>query len=239
MNEAELLHAIEGIVSPGRFRRYQAGAGTDLDAVTRYLWNVRLAEALFPSIAVFEVTLRNAVHQVLTRHAGTEFWFKSVLQQQTYDNIVQLIGTLTRRIGHLPSADKVVSEITFGFWAKLFAKRYNSLWWDRPRPLLAEVIRHHPGVARDTRSQFETRLEYFVALRNRTMHHEAVFQGIAALNRPVLQLRELHGQLIETIGWIDPDAIGIVTCVDRFAYIQSDQGYQTTMSSLRDVFSIR
>lgn len=112
VNEAELVHAIEGMVSPGRFHRYRAGAGTDLDAVTRYLWNVRLAEALFPAIAVFEVTLRNAVHQVLTRHAGTEFWFKSVLQQQTNDNIVQLMGTLTRRTGNPPSADKVISEIT-------------------------------------------------------------------------------------------------------------------------------
>ena len=183
MNEDELKRRIEGFVSSERFRRYQTGAPSDLGAVARYLWNIQLAESLIPPIAVFEVALRKAVHRTLTDHAGTEFWFKSVLHQQAYDNIVQLIGTLTRRTGPPPSAGKVVSEITFGFWPKLFAKRYNSLWWDRPRPLLAEVIRYHPGVARDTRSQFETRLEYFVALRNRTMHHEAVFQGIAALNR--------------------------------------------------------
>lgn len=48
------------------------------------------------------------------------------------------------------------------------------------------------------------------------MHHEAVFQGVAPLNLPVLQVDALHGQLLETLGWINTDAADIAGCVERF-----------------------
>ena len=237
MDEHDVAGTIERIVSSARFQRYRTGAPTELDAVARYLWNIQLAESLIPSVAVLEIVLRNAVHRVLTDHAGTEFWFESILHQQTYDNIVQLIGTLTRRSGHPPGVDKIISEITFGFWAKIFARRYNSLWWDQPPTLLAAVIPYHPNVARDTRTKVEARLEYFVALRNRMMHQEAIFQGVSALNRPVLPVAELHQQLLETIGWIDSDALKLVQCLDRFDQVHDQEGYQAVKSSVGRAFA--
>lgn len=237
MDEA-LVGRLELIVSSPRLQRYRNAAVTDLDTVTLYCWNVQLAEAIMPSLAIFEVALRNAVHNTLSTHMGTEFWFKSVLHQKKYSNITDLMDRITRRQGYPPTAGKVISEITFGFWPLIFAKAYNSLWWSRPMPLLQSVIPNHPNIARDTRGQFEQRLEYFAVLRNRVMHQEAIFEGVAAINRPNLPIKTLHAQLQETIGWIDADAARFASCLDRFDSIIDVTGRTNLKASIKDAFSI-
>ncbi len=204
-----------------------------------YLWNIQLAEALLPSLSLFEVTLRNSVHTTLTDHAratpNPEFWFKHVLHQRMYDNITDLIARITRRNGIPPSAGKVISEITFGFWPLLFSRSYNSLWWQNQDPLIAHILPHYRRIARDTRSIFEMRLEYFAMLRNRVMHHEAIFQGVAAINRPVLAIDILHQQLLETLGWINEDAVELVSIIDHFD-VTFINGRQRIESELRRHF---
>lgn len=212
-----LVDKLESIVSAPRLQRYRDIGNSDLETVMLYCWNIQLAESLMPSLAMFEVALRNAVHNTLTAHIGSDFWFKSVLQPEMFRKVADLIDTLTRRHGSPPTSGKVISEITFGFWPRLFAKRYNSLWWNHPAPLLADVIPNHPKTARDTRAKFQARLEYFVMLRNRLMHQEAIFEGVRAINRPLLSIDILHTQLLETIAWINSDAALFVGCLDHFS----------------------
>lgn len=232
------MTSIERFGSIPRLQRYREAATSDLDAAVLYCWNIHLGEALLPSLAILEVTLRNAVHEVLTRHVGTEWWFKSVLNQASYDNLLKIISDLTKRQGHPPTVGKVISEITFGFWPKLFAHSYNGFWWSSPHRLLSQVLSFHPNVARDTRGKFEERLEYFVALRNRIMHQEAIFQGVRALNRPILQIDTLHAQIIETIGWINLDAQKLVTRFDRFTTVFSAKGRDHIQNGLKAEFQI-
>lgn len=237
--DAALVASIERFVSVPRLQRYRNAATSDLETTVLYCWNVRLAEALLPSLAVLEVALRNSVHEALTHHTGTEWWFKTVLNPASYDNVLKVIGDLTKRQGHPPTGGKVVSEITFGFWPKLFARSSNAFWRDDPHGLLAHVLPHHPRVARDTRARFEERLEYFVALRNRATHQEAIFEGVKALNRPVLPVDTLHDQIIETIGWINPDARTLVARFDRFDDIFGSDGMGQIEAGLKDEFGIR
>lgn len=147
--DTALAGKLEQIVSAPRLQRYRDAAANDLEIVTLYCWNIQLAEALMPPLAILEVTLRNAVHNTLTAFAGTDYWFKSILHQQKYNNILELINRITRRQGYPPTSGKVISEITFGFWPLMFAKAYNSLWWSRPNPMLANIIPNHPNIARD------------------------------------------------------------------------------------------
>lgn len=237
--DAALVASLEQMVSAPRLQRYRLAASSDLETAVLYCWNIHLGEAILPSIAILEVVLRNTVHDVLTRHAGTEWWFKSVLNSASFDSVLKLIGELTRRQGHPPTVGKVVSEITFGFWPKLFAHQYHGFWWDPPHRLLAQVLSHHPGVARDTRKKFEERLEYFAVLRNRAMHQEAVFEGVAALNRPILPIDILHAQIVETIGWINPDAWKLIAELDRFNEVFSTGGRERIETGLKTQFQIR
>ena len=77
------------------------------------------------------------------------------------------------------------------------------------------------------------RLEYFAALRNRVMHQEAVFDGVTAINRPRMDLDTLHHRLLETIGWLDQDALSILMCLDRYPDVASEDGRQHIVDLLR------
>lgn len=155
-----------------------------------------------------------------------------------YDTVLKVVGDLTKRQGHPPTIGKIISEITVSFWPKLFARGYNAFWWDAPHRLLAQVLSDHPNVARDTRGRFEERLEYFVALRNRVMHQEAIFDGVRALNRPILPVDILHAQLVETIGWLNRDAQKLVTRLDHFDAVFSSDSRTQIESDLKAEFNI-
>lgn len=240
--DAQLVSNLERIVSAPRLQRYRDASLTDLDTAVLYCWNVQLGEALMPSIAVFEVTLRNAVHNTLTNHTGTEWWFKTILQKDhkaALDNIFKIISDSMRRTGHPPTIGKLISEITFGFWPKMFARSLDRLWWDpQGNPLIASVLTNHPNVARDTRSKLEERLEYFVVLRNRIMHQEAIFDGVQANNRPRLPISDVHTLLVETLGWIDADAARVVACIDRFGTAFDPISRQNLEREIRREFQI-
>lgn len=77
-----------------------------------------------------------------------------------------------------------------------------------------------------------------MALRNRVMHQEAIFEGVAAINRPSLSVDTLHAQLLETIGWIDPDAAKLATCLDRFSVVHGNMGRSNLEATIKTAFSI-
>lgn len=204
-----------------------------------YCWNIQLAEALIPSIAIFEVALRNAIHETLAAHTHTDWWFPIILQPKSAANIQDLVDRLTPQNGPPPTSGKVISEITFGFWQKLFGKTYADLWWGNRAPqLLPVVLRNHPNPARDTRNRLEERLEYFVKLRNRAMHHEKIFDGIVPPNRPRMSLDAVYDDLIETLGWIDEDAAELVDCLSRFRGVYDPAGLQSLESLIRTRYQI-
>jgi hypothetical protein len=55
-----LLPRVELIISAPRLQRYRDATSSDPDTVALYCWNIQLAEALLPSIAILEVSLRMA-----------------------------------------------------------------------------------------------------------------------------------------------------------------------------------
>lgn len=210
------METLRDCVSRPRLQRYENACRSDRDAIECYVWNIQLAESFYPVLSVLEVALRNAVHTALSNHTGSNFWFGTILHPQKRQNIDELISRIAARQGAQPTADKVISEITFGFWPSLFSRRYNTLWWQPQGPLLAKVLPHHPNIARDTRKHLEVRLEYAVALRNRVMHHEAIFQGVSAINRQRMALSILHAEMRELVAWINPVADIMLTEIDRF-----------------------
>ncbi len=68
------MPTIEAVLSQSRLRRYP-GAGIT-DRLQVYRWNIALCEALYPTMHFFEVALRNRMHDALTDHVGTEWWFQ-------------------------------------------------------------------------------------------------------------------------------------------------------------------
>ena len=71
MIQAYIAELEQGVSTP-RLASYRPQGGSDLDMTIHYLWNVVLSEALFPSFAALEVTLRNSIHHALTAREGSD-----------------------------------------------------------------------------------------------------------------------------------------------------------------------
>lgn len=236
--DAILIRTLESIVSTGRLQRYKNASSSDLETATLYLWNIELSQTLLPSIAVLEVTLRNAVHETLRREFG-DYWFQQVLHPERYKTVSAVIAHLQKKHATNLQVGHVIAELTFGMWPHLFSKYYRHLWWDLPRSKrIGQVLSGHPKVLPSTREELNRRLLYFNALRNRAMHHEAIFQGIAALNHPILPIDVLHTQLLETIGWINPAALRLVSCLDQFPRVHSQVGLADIENAIKGEFNI-
>lgn len=207
-------------VSTTRLESYRPPAGTDLEMLVNYLWNLELNEALFPSLHAAEISFRNSIHAAVSAHYGTEFWFDQpdVFLASQLKGIQRARRKLTdAKKQH--TAGRIVAELTFGFWVSLFYDPYerqmsgqptNQLSWhdrnNRPALLLAAF----PYLTRRYRSrgQVEERYKQIRDLRNRAAHHEPIWA------RPYLK-RE-HDLILNSIGWVSPEMRSAIAICNRF-----------------------
>lgn len=185
-----------------RYRPYLTAANDDhAAAVSLYEWNASVSAAFLEIFSILEVVLRNGIDQILApfevphtaRHRIQDGWWfgsRTFLSERGHNVFVT-----TRE--RLPESDqfkrdKVLAELSFGFWTGLFSSEYDELF----RHHLVDCFPHRPARGFD-RKTVSSRLEQLRKLRNWTAHHQPVH------SRP---LEELHEQALDLISWIDPDA---------------------------------
>ncbi len=215
---------LERMVSKPRLDKYRPGNSDDLETAVAYLWNASLSEALLQGISAIEVALRNSIHTAFTQRAGTDQWFWAILKK---NDLAVVTGKWTRIADILkepPPSGKVIADLTFGFWPYLFEQRYHDLWWNNGEAMLKAVFPHRPHNVpphlRVNRAEILKRLNLFIDLRNRVMHHEPIMFGIAQPDLgnppPVISVDVIHAQLTEMLDWIDPQSSLTLSFVDRF-----------------------
>jgi hypothetical protein len=162
-NQDPYLDALWTVLS--RERLEGGYGGSDLprpDVLTRYLWNMALCEALYPSLHAIEAALRNTLFSAgegvypLTatpRHDQIACWL---------DIPGILMGDETKRVAVVKSRlrdvdtpldpSRVVAELTPGFWTALFDVRYENtriLW---PRLFSQKIFAHAPRSKRSRKA---------------------------------------------------------------------------------------
>lgn len=65
-------------LAPVRLQGYRLDGADLATGIARHHWNMKLCEALYPGLHLFEVSLRNALHRELTKRCGTDMWFKGL-----------------------------------------------------------------------------------------------------------------------------------------------------------------
>ena len=99
---------------------------SELYAIVHYHINIQLAEAFYPSLAMFEIALRNSIDRQLNEYFGEEWYLKfdsiSGLKNLNRDLILAQKHIIKRN--EKVTADKVVAELTLGFWVKLLNAEY-------------------------------------------------------------------------------------------------------------------
>jgi len=171
-SEAELNTLVE-FISPERLQMYIAsvrffkdGADRLRKGVHMYERNTALSEALYPVVQGFEVTLRNAVHNRLTRDHNSDCYDTLELLTSEKDAVADAKRTIQDKPEAL-TAGRIVGELSFGFWVRLFSAEYADTLWG---PSLSRII--HP-VTNDRRAVY-SRLQELKTLRNRIAHHNRI-----------------------------------------------------------------
>ena len=179
---------------------------TDPDAETyaRYAWNIALCESLYPALNGIEIALRNGVHIAASNEFEDKYWFCHHLKPKEKRFIKETSKRLQGQKKHAVPGD-FVAGLSFGFWVSLFNGSYHRGPWPR---LLGSVFPFMPRQVRTPKNLLK-RLERIRRLRNRVFHHEPVWHWG--------DLEDQHERLLETISWISPAKVRLVTMLDRFS----------------------
>jgi hypothetical protein len=183
--------------------------------MARYLWNVALSEALYPSLHVVEVALRNSLDRAVGTHLADQEWLVHSEAGSPTSRFLEIRaqGMVAEAYDMLERAKKpveqgrIVAELSFGFWTSLLNRRYDQGLWP------AHLKNAFPGAPRSrrTRSTFSRRFNAIREVRNRVSHHEPIWYRET--------LAADHEDIIEACKWLEPSSILLLQQADRFSRI--------------------
>jgi hypothetical protein len=193
----EQLKAIRASISEPRFATYLAKAGKhEKYAIALYLYNVRVAKSFLFPLGVVEVTLRNAIDEILVERHGLDWHQDTVFRDEvlTTEGLATLDKAI-RRAGHQSPRSQVVAELTFDFWSNLFRPEYGDLW--RTTVNIAFPNLKHG----ETRHEIQSLVRPINAFRNRVAHHEPILDmNVTDVLGRILRLTGLRCR--ETEAWL-------------------------------------
>jgi cytosine deaminase len=182
------LGILERALSTDRLAPYYVQArGDSWVAIRLYECNTKLSEALYGVVQALEVLLRNKIHSQLEAHTGVADWYDRVRFLDPERNEVENAKRSIADRGVSVTPGRVVAELNFGFWLRLFSGQYEKEFWVKHLRKLYSATRQRKAV--------HDRLMQIKTLRNRIAHHETLIR-----RNPQKDYRDL----LEAIGWLSP-----------------------------------
>lgn len=186
---------VERLFSAERLSPYVTTCDGDFcSAVDLYRWNSSLTAAFWEPIGHLEVALRNTLatrlevrHRTLNRRLSWLDDPDGELGGRARDDIAAARARV-RRKRKRASDGQTISELSFGFWRFLIARRHTSLW-----PDLVGAFPAAPDRNRDTIERPIARLHDF---RNRLAHHQRIWNRAPTA---------MYSDLLLVAGYVDPD----------------------------------
>ncbi len=162
-------------MSSARFSSFIDASDGNVDrAIRLYEWNAQLSASIFELLGHVEVVIRNAIHKELAlwnhRQFGSPNWFENhhgVLVSKAVQDINTVIERIIRK-NRKVTPDRVVSELSFGFWRFLLAKQYRTTLWP------AAIKEAFPNLEHAGVENLASRMSNLHELRNRIAHHEPI-----------------------------------------------------------------
>ena len=168
---------------------YDRYSGNEKKALRHYRQNIQLAEALLPSLSIYEVALRNSLIRELKRMTGRKDWYVFFSQVPALKVLAGQVDAARQHIvkrGEEVTHDKINGELTMGFWVLLFNAKYERYLWKD----LRKAFPYMPKQKRQ-RKYVSAPLNDIRALRNRVFHNESISWSLS-------RLEELHHSILET-----------------------------------------
>jgi len=172
----ELLK-IPHTLSEPRFATYLQHCNNDkMEALKLYRWNLEISSALVIPIHFLEISLRNAAVERLDI-VHTPNWARNNGFIQALPNPKKGYSPRTNLQAvarQQPTAGKIVAELKFVFWEKLFTSRHDVVLWNKH---INNIFPFAPKTltTAELRSQIHDDTFIIRKLRNRISHHEPIF----------------------------------------------------------------
>lgn len=219
---------IRTILTSDRFDAYREHqAESDWDLLARYAWNLGLGGALYSSLNLLEIGVRNRLDLAITGREGPT-WYDDpdlVVEKAGQDAVAKVKATLVAESKTI-TPGRVVAGLDFGFWTGLLSSKYEQGWASTTggQPPLLPVVGQRPlwpalmpvAFPGRTRKQLSGRLNDIRKLRNRVFHHEPIWRGLPLPNRNLKPLRQQHREILEAITWVSPDLHRTAILLDSF-----------------------
>lgn len=212
----------ERAVSKPRMSRYLTAYEGDWKKAQRlYLANLRVSQKLYAIISVFEVALRNAIDEHYRNQfivsTGTFEWLKTQSSTagflsdptlakggfQSRENVKKVISNLRTYYTH----DKVVSELSFGFWKYMFAAKEFAA---AGSTLLRIFLSRPRGV---NHTDVYKKLDAINRLRNRVAHHQPTCFDKSD-NVSLTATLEAYNSMLDILTWLGYDTKILLKGVD-------------------------
>lgn len=179
---------IKAALSAARIGTYEVAAGiidpvtgtpdpTRTQALELYAWNALVSGALLMPLHICEVVVRNAVSEALEATYGVNWpWSTSFERSLPYPPVgYNPRRDLQNARKGATTTGKVIPELKFVFWQKLFTARYDKRLWDGHLPtVLPNIGAGSALTVAKARQRVYDDLEHIRKLRNRIAHHEPI-----------------------------------------------------------------
>lgn len=169
----------EQFFSQKRLNRYLLACDNDKrKAITLYRYNLRLAQELLTIVSCFEVSLRNAIDNILIPQFGNE-WLKDSVSQGgifTLPILHKTNRTITDALSKLChqgtySHSKLLAQMDFGMWKYMYSPVQYNLTHQSLMGVFPNKQRSTPQL-HINQSYIFNELDKINTLRNRIAHHE-------------------------------------------------------------------
>lgn len=160
-------------------------------------------------LANFEIVLRNSIHNSFSVHFKSTNWFDKVKYPELQDQIKTAKSKIIASKKPI-TIDKLVSELTLGFWTSLFNKKYARDFW---KPLMYAF----PMLKKEqkNRNTIAFKLNSIRKFRNRIFHYEPICNDLN-----ILEMN--HNSVLEILQWINTDIVLWTKQIDRFDNLFKD-----------------
>jgi hypothetical protein len=209
---------LEYFVSQPRLDRFlQACDNSKSKAQELYRLNLRVSQAFYPVLNLFEIFLRNILNNKVSAYFSDPNWIINQKNGFMNDNSLQgskyflknsvLISEKTiRKKGGSVSSGKVIAEQSLSFWTSLFDVHHYRLIGGVP----IHCFEHKPKS--ENRSSISKKLNRIRTFRNRIYHNEPIcFSDDKIDFQQALQTQRNIYLLLE---WIDPELVNYVQSYD-------------------------
>lgn len=177
------------------------------------------------------MALRNAISITLTQAFGRSDWYDDprFLEKREASSVFSTKFELEHD-GKQVLPGRVVSGQTFGFWTSILSKGYKR--WSANNHALIKAAFPHAPIQQQYQTRVHERMNAIRLVRNRIFHYESILDGIILQNGTRVPLVQIHADIIEAIGWVNPTFQAATQAFDRFPIVHTS-GLTTAESRIK------